>query len=128
MLLPTSSSAVTQWAVWDYGARVLTSPAAAGGYALVEFPAVPDNELWLVDRMVVQLSPAAGGLAELYIDNADDPGQLIDASYLGDLDVGDFASPHLLQATQRLLVKWPGAADGAFARARMQYTVLRRVQ
>lgn len=128
MLLPTSTSAASQWAVWDYGARTLQSPAAAGGFALVEFPAVPDNELWLIDRMVVQLTPAAGKKAELYIDNADDPGQLIDASYIGDLDIGDFASPHLLQATQRLLVKWPGAVNGAFARARMQYTILRKVQ
>lgn len=125
MYLPVQTSAATRWHVWDYVTReVRSSLPAAGGICSALLPAVPDNELWFLDRLLVQCDSASATVAYVYLDQAADE-NVIDGTFSGNFDVADYAAPHAIERTRQLLVQWQGAAVGAVGRFRAQYTVMR---
>lgn len=122
MQLPSQSSATSQWKVWDYRSAQLLSPAAAGGLARCEMTTpVPDNELWFIDRLLVQSNSVARTTAFIYANE-----RVIDGTSAGNFNVADMSTPHLLKGTELLAAEWVGATAGAIAQLYVQYTVLRR--
>lgn len=126
MLLPTDSSVIGRWYLWDYQERVIqTQPAAANGVMLATFPQVPSNELWFLTRALVQSTSALRTECRLY-DSTVTPLNQLEGTLSGNFDVADMSSPLQLSATTQLLFNWTGATPGAVAIARAQWTVLRQ--
>lgn len=125
MQLPQQGAVASQWAVWDYTIKTVHSPPAAGGFALLSLPAVPDNELWFVDRARISSNSTTPTFLYLY-DSIVDDDHVIDGSYSGEFDVADNASPILLLPTTTLIARWVGASAGAIGRARVQMTIMRK--
>lgn len=126
MYLPTQD-APANWSVWDYDKRSARSTTgAAGGSCSAQLPAVPDNELWFVDRLRVLCSSSASTVAKVYSSTLDDDG-LEDGTLTGNFDVADYAAPLLLKPTEQLTLVWSGADNGSIGRFRAQITIMRRV-
>ncbi len=126
MLLPRAAPGAAGLYLADYGQRALSSqPAGATGSMVVQFPTVPDGEVWLVDRFVVSSTSTSATRARLYVDTAD-PSRLLDGSDAGNLDVADNSSPIQLLAGTALVIVWSGASLGAVGTARAQWSVMRR--
>lgn len=123
MQLPVQGSATSQWKVWDYrSAQLKSDPAPASGIVRCEMRSpVPDNELWFIDRMLVQCSSAARTFAFIYANE-----RVIDGTSGGNFNPADFATPHLIKSTEVLAGQWSGASVGSIAQLYVQYTVLRR--
>jgi hypothetical protein len=120
------STAPASWAVWDYDKRSARSTkGATGGSCTAQLPAVPDNELWFVDRLRVSCTSTASTVAKVYSSTLDDDG-IEDGTLTGNFDVADNAAPILLKPTEQLTVVWTGATDGAIGRFRAQITVMRK--
>lgn len=125
MYLPTPTAAASRWTLWDYVTRdVSSAKPAAGGLVQAMLPAVPDNELWFLDRLLVKCTSAAATAAYVYLDQVDDA-HVIDGTFSGNFDVADYAAPHAIERTRQLIVQWQGAADGSVARLHAQLTVMR---
>lgn len=129
MYLPQSTAVISQWGVWDYGRKIGRTAAAANSLAWAELSAVPDNELWLIDRIRVRSNSTARTDFALYVNEIDtNKENQLDGTYVGNFDVGDFASPHVIQPTEKLLLAWHSASTGSIGRYMVQYTVMRRSQ
>ena len=125
MYLPESTSPAT-WSVWDYDKRSARSATgAAGGTCLAQLPAVPDNELWFVDRLRVSCDSTTETVGEVYTSTLDADG-LEDGTLTGNFDVADNAAPILVKPTEQLTIVWTGATDGAIGRFRAQITIMRK--
>lgn len=127
MYLPQPTSAAGRWMLHDYRYRVKSSTPAVGGQAQIEFEQVPQDELWLINRVVVQCTAPSTdqAVAHLYLDTTEDR-QALDGTRVGNFDVADMASPIQLPGASRLIVKWKGGTDGWIATCRLQLVVLRR--
>lgn len=125
MQLP-QQSAPANWAVWDYDKRPARSATgAAGGTCQAQLPAVPDNELWFVDRLVVECDSTTSTVAKVYSSTIDSDG-IEDGTLTGNFDVADNAAPILLKPTEQLTVVWTGASNGAIGKFRAQVTIMRK--
>ncbi len=124
--LPQETSPGRRWVLHDYRHRVKSTDPAAAGVAELEYEQVPQDELWLVDRVVVQSTSSAATVAHLYLDTIDDR-HVIDGTRVGNFDVADMASPIQLLGSTVLRVRWLGADDGAVGTCRIQLVVLRQV-
>lgn len=125
MLLPTASPAVSKWTLWDYVKKSASSPTVAvNGVCVAQLAAVPDNELWFVDRLRVSCDSTAPTVALVYSGQIDDD-YVEDGTLTGNFDVADYASPLALLPTEQLTVQWTGATGGAAGRLRAQITVMR---
>lgn len=125
MWLPTSTAPGAQWQLYDFKQVTLTSEPAAEGRALVQHGPVPQDELWLIDRMVVSSDSITDTSAGVYVDTVD-PGRAIDGTTVGNFDVADLAAPIQLAGGVALVCAWDNAAAGAVGTLRLQYQVLRR--
>jgi hypothetical protein len=121
---PTASSA--QWTFDDYSQDYEESAAAgAAGICQLEFGPVPEDQLWLLERITVSCSSAAATECTLYVDR-NDPSRMLDYTPAGNSDVADESAPIQLPTGTTLLVVWDGASVGAIGTARVQFQVLRR--
>lgn len=121
--VPAPSSAA-QWVFDDYG-QDYDSAVAAGGVCEVDFGPVPQDQLWLLERVVVSCTSPAATSCTLYADTID-PSRALDYTPAGNFDVSDEACPVQLETGTTLLVVWSGATNGARGTARIQYRILRR--
>lgn len=125
MYLP-QSTAPANWSVWDYDKRSARSTTGAtGGSCLAQLPAVPENELWFVDRLRVSCDSSTATVAQVYSSTLDVDG-IEDGTLTGNFDVADNAAPIMLKPTEQLTVVWTGASNGAVGRFRAQITIMRR--
>lgn len=125
-ILPEPSNPSDQWSLSDYRQTPATSaPAPASGVASVIFGPVPDNELWLLDRISVSCTSAAVTVCTLYLDLVD-PQHALDYTPSGNYDIADEASPIQIPSSSSLIVQWTGASLGAVGSARTQMRILRR--
>lgn len=124
--LPQDTSPGRRWVLHDYRHRVISTPPAADGVTELEFEQVPQDELWLVDRVIVQSTSSAATVAHLYLDAIDDR-HVLDGTRVGNFDVADNNSPIQLLGSSVLRVRWQGADDGAVGTCRIQLVVLRQV-
>jgi hypothetical protein len=113
------------WSLVDLRHRVLKTKAAAGGYAVAELEQVPQDERWLIDRVVVQCDSTTPTVAFLYLNELEDRG-VLDGTRVGNFDVADQTRPILLDGGGRLLVRWAGASNGAIGTVRLQLSILRQ--
>lgn len=123
MLLPTAYA--PNWYLHDFRQQVIYSQPAAGGLATASLPEVPYDELWLLDRIVVQSDSASATAAFLYLDQVDDR-NVLDGTRVGNFDVADQAQPIQIPGSSRLLVQWQGASNGAVGIARVQLRLMRQ--
>ncbi|MCW2754665.1 MAG: hypothetical protein JWQ32_2076 [Marmoricola sp.] len=125
--LPVPSSPSDQWVLNDYKQVVGTSPAApASGITQLTFGPVPDNQMWLLDRITVSCNSAAVTTCTLYLDIASDPLHALDYTPSGNYDVADEAAAIQIPTNSSLIVQWTGATPGAVGNARAQLRVLLR--
>lgn len=129
MQLPVQAAVAGKWQLWDYQVKRLRTPVVAGadGKMAVELQQVPDNELWLVDRIRVSSTSVIKSQVYLYENDATSLENVIDGSLSGNFDVADNASPILLVGGIRLVFQWEGAEAGSLGFARVQWTILRPV-
>jgi hypothetical protein len=124
--LPTSS----QWQLMDWTDPVLTSAAAAGGTMQVQFRDLDVNELWLIDRAVIQCDSTTDTKLRLYAATAA-PANLLSGSdseaVTGNFDEAEYPRGLLLRPSQCLLAVWTGASTGARGTIRLQAQVFRKV-
>lgn len=129
VVLPTSVSAAGSWQLSDWTDPVLTSAAAAAGTMQVEFPQLDVEELWLIDRAIIQCTSSTDTKLRLYAGVAVAPNLLSgsdsDAS-TGNFDEAEYPQGLLLRPGQLLLAVWTGASDGARGTIRLQARVYRR--
>ena len=128
MFLPKSVTTAAEWQLIDFQQRALVSePAAAAGTCRAQHGPVPQDELWLVDRMVVSTDStlSTNSTASLYID-AVDPARMIDGSRSGNFDVADLAAAIQLPGGTILICEWEGVSTGARGTLRLQYQLLRK--
>ncbi len=126
MQLPTHGYSASEWRLHDFQQRaVTTEPAAAAGVCRCELPPVPQDELWLIDRMVVSTDSTTDTIAYVYLD-AIDPVRAIDGTWWGNFDVADLASAIQLPGGTVVLCEWTGASLGAVGTLRAQWQILRR--
>jgi hypothetical protein len=102
---------------------VVTGPYA--GTATITVP-VPDDELWLIDRAVIQCTSPNKTTLRLY-DSAVDPLQLLGGSSFGTFDEGEWNGGLLLRPSSTLLAVWSECQAGAVATIRAQTRIFRRV-
>lgn len=124
-ILPQPSSPAGQWLLNDYRQTSKTSDAATGGVALAQYDAVPDNELWLLERISVSCSSTSETTCTLYLDTVDER-HVLDYTPSGNADIADEAAPVVIPTNSILLVQWDGASDGAIGTALAQLQILRR--
>lgn len=125
MYLPTQTPAASKWSVWDYQDRSKTTPAAAAdGLCRVEFDQVPDNELWLIDRIVISNDSTFETVFSLYKQAVAD-GNRLDGTDIGNLNVADESAPIVVQPNTLLIALWTGASTGARGMISIQYTIMR---
>lgn len=125
MQLPTQAPALSKWSVWDYGLRIWTSAAAAAnGVALIELGQVPDNELWLIDRIVISCTSSADSAFGLYRD-AIALGNRLDWTDLGNDNIADESAPITVQPATVLLAQWTDADPASVGSITLQWTILR---
>lgn len=125
MFLPVSTASARDWQLVDFQQRALVSEPAAAGVCRVQHGPVPQDELWLVDRMVVSTDSTTATTASLYVD-AIDPARMIDGSQSGNFDVADLAAAIQLAGGTILLCEWTRATAGARGTLRLQYQLLRK--
>ncbi len=126
LFLPTPVGAAVPWSLYDFRQRQLDSaPAGGDGICEVELPQTPQDELWLIDRIVVQCSSAAATEARLYLDLVDST-RILDGTRSGNFDVADEAAAIQLPGASTLICQWTGADPGAVARLRIQASVMKR--
>lgn len=113
------------WFVHDFRQVYVKSQAAAGGLATTQLEQVPERELWIVQRAVVQCTSATKTEARLYLDSID-ASRILDGTRAGNFDVADEASGIQIPGGSILLCQWSGAADGAIGTMRAQLMILRR--
>jgi hypothetical protein len=118
-------STPAKWSLWDYRQLVATSKAAAGGIADAVLTQVPQDELWLLDRVVVVCTSSSTTSAFLYLNTADDR-NVLDGTQVGNFDVADQSSPIQLPGGSTLLCRWAGASNGAVGTIRAQVTVMKQ--
>lgn len=123
--LPIQLAPAAAWLIQDYRRTVVTSSPAAGGIAQAQLPQVPQDELWLVERIVVRCTSAATTAARLYLDQITDA-NILDGSRSGNFDVADQGSPIQVPGGSVLLCQWTGADNGAIATLRVQIVVLKQ--
>lgn len=129
MFLPQGNPGARTAAAWD-DARFVDefrqATVDAGGAALVSFGPVPQDERWLVDRVVVVTSSRAGAAwFGMYLDDVDDS-RLIDGTNAGDFDVNDADSPLELEGGEQLVCVWSNATPGDVATCRIHYAAQRQ--
>lgn len=126
-ILPEPGNPSDQWVLGDYRQTPAISSPAVAGVATVAFGPVPDDELWLLDRITVSCTSSTVTVCTLYLDVID-PQHALDYTPAGNYDIADEASPIQIPATSQLLVVWTGASNGARASARTQMRILRRIR
>lgn len=124
-ILPVPSSAALAWRLHDYKQLAAESGPAADGVMRVELPQLPQDELWLVHRIVVQSDSTTDTQARIYLDRPD-PGRLVDGTRAGNFDVADMASPIQIPGSSVLVCEWSGASVGAIGAMHVQAIVLTR--
>lgn len=127
MFLPVQSSAAGGWSLWDFRQETLSSPqaTASGQQLYVTLGPVPQDELWLINRLVVSCDSSLDTTAGVYLDVID-PARAIDGTDTGNFDVADYASPLQLPGATAMVCAWEGAAAGAQGILRAQYQVMRK--
>lgn len=125
MWLPVAVASAAQWTLHDFAQRALTSDPAAAGVCQVDLGPVPQDELWLVDRMVVSCDSAVETAAGIYLDVVD-PGRAIDGTWFGNFDVADLASAIQLPGTTSLICQWTACEAGDVGTLRIQYQIMRK--
>jgi len=126
--VPQPIGEAAQWQTTDYGdASAKSAAAAANGRCTVQLAVVPENELWLVDRIVVTCTSTSTTQCVIYED-LEDPQRALEYTRSGNLDVADESSPIHLDAGTSLYAVWTGASVGATATLRAQWAVLRKTQ
>lgn len=123
---PAPSSAA-QWVFDDYEQDYAVSKPAAGGTCQVAFGPVPEDQLWLLERVTVACTSSTATTCTLYADVID-PGRVLDYTPTGNLDVADESCPIQLESGTTLLAVWSAASAGAVGTARVQFRILRRSQ
>lgn len=124
MYLPTQAAALSKWSVWDYQERTRFTPAAAGGLAAVDIYQTPENELWLIDRIVISCTSTAETEFWLYKTQIAESNKL-DGTDLGNLNVADENAPIVVQPNTLLIAQWENASAGAVGTIALQYTIMR---
>lgn len=125
MWLPVSTASAAAWVLWDFRQETLSSDPADAGSCSVQLGPVPQDELWLIDRMVVSSDSAADTTAGVFLDTVD-PTRAIDGTTVGNFDVADLASPIQVPGGTTLVCAWQGASDDATGVMRVQYQVMRK--
>ena len=126
LYLPTAVGAAVPWTLYDFLQRQLKSdPADADGVITLELPQIAQDELWLIDRLVVQCDSVAATEARLYVDLVE-PTRILDGTRSGNFDVADEAAPIQLPGASTLICQWTGADPGSVAHLRLQATVMKR--
>ena len=126
LYLPTAVGAAVPWTLYDFVQRRLQSdPAGADGVITVELPQTAQDELWLIDRLVVQCTSSAATEARLYVDLVEAT-RALDGTRSGNFDVADEAAPIQLPGASTLFCQWTGADPGAIAHLNVQATIMKR--
>jgi hypothetical protein len=110
----------------DRFSRTAVSKAAAGGTCQAVLPAVPDGDLWLIERIVVTCTSSTATTAVVYVDQAS-ASSIVEGTQSGNLDFADENQPIEVDGSRALLVVWSGASNGAIGTVRAQIRVLRRL-
>ncbi len=124
-VLPIPSSAALAWRLHDYKQLAAESQPAVAGVMRAELPQLPQDELWLVHRIVVQSDSSTPTEARVYLDRPD-PQRLVDGTRAGNFDVADMASPIQVPGSSVLICEWTGASVGATGAMHVQAIVLTR--
>lgn len=125
MRLPRQIDSAAAWQLHDFAQRALTTKPAAAGVCAVALGPVPQDELWLIDRMVVSNDSPTPTIAGIYLDSVD-PARAIDGTLEGNFDVADLASAIQLPGGTALMCQWEGASDGATGTLRVQWQIMRK--
>jgi hypothetical protein len=124
--LPTSS----QWQLMDWTDPVKKSPAAVGGTMQVQFDDLGFDELWLIERAVIQCDSTTDTKLRLYASSAT-PENLLSGSdsdaSVGNFDEAEYPRGLLLRPSRSLLAVWTGASAGSHGTIRLQAQVFRKV-
>lgn len=122
VVLPTDvSGSASQWQMVDWRYVTGRSELAAGGVATVELVQLPDDEMWLVDRMVAQCDSTTDTAVRVTVGTL-----LVDGSNTGNFDVSESPNGILVRSSTSLRAEWVGASAGAVADLTLQVRVLRR--
>ncbi len=122
--LPYQLPVAGGWSLVDFRELQATSDHAADGVAIATLPAVPPDELWIVDHAVVACSSTTDTEARWYND-APDPRNLLDGTSRGNFDVADWPAGLRLQPSRTLVCVWAGASVGAVGTLTVQLRVMR---
>lgn len=95
---------------------------AADGTAEVVFGPVPYGEVWLIQRITVQVTNAPGSAASVFV-GPPIAANFVDGTIAGDLDVADELQPVVVPGGQILTVQWASAGVGNTATATIQYRI-----
>lgn len=123
-ILPQPVSHGPRWKLHDYKQVSRSAQAAADGTLRVVMPQQPQDELWLITRMVVWSDASGITSARVYL-NSEDPTSLVDGTRAGNFDVADQASPIQMPGGSTLICVWEGADPGATGALLVQATVLK---
>lgn len=124
MAIPASTP--PQWSLYNYGAVVASGgPANAAGIIDVTVAEVPQDELWLIDRIVVSCTSSKTTTAYLYLNSPNDQ-NVVEGSANGNFDIADENSPVQVHGGTTLVNRWSGADPGAAATIRIQYTIMKQ--
>lgn len=125
-ILPTwVGGAASAWSLVDWQLPAWQSDPAAGGVATLRGDQLANDELWLIDRAIIDCSSVFVTSLRLYED-APDPSRLLDGSDRGNFDVAEYPSGLVVRPSSVLVAQWTGASDGAVGTLRLQVRQMRR--
>lgn len=125
VVLPTSQAAAAGWVLVDFLRLTMRTEPAADGYAQLDVGQLDPDELWLLDRGVVQCDSTSPTTLRLY-ESAADPLRLLDGTPAGNFNVAEWPTSVQIAPSTSLLAVWAGASDGARGVLSLQGRIMRR--
>lgn len=90
----------------------------AAGIAEVTLGPVPPAQVWLINRMTINVTSGARTTCSVY-EGSVNGANLLDATSNGNQNISDFGAPYQLAPNEQLIFRWEGGTPGAVATARL---------
>ena len=97
-------------AEWEEAALWFPDPPPTGSRPRATLPQIPNDELWLVNRLVVQTDAEVPTFVRVYLDLVE-PTRIVDGADDGNFTVTDMSSPLQVPGSSSLICRWDGDPD-----------------
>ncbi len=115
--LPSGGAA--GWQLVDYRELQRSAAATSSGVVTIELDQLPNDEMWLVDRLVAYCTSSTASTMRLYL-NSVSAVNFRDGTASGNFDVSEYPRGLLVRPASGLVAQWTGCSAGAVGTITLQ--------